>query len=236
MTLQTFEIEGTIPRATIGEPMPRIDDYNQALNLVKEQVSGKNPDDLARTSGAVLIKDKNGSAVFSLQFLNQELRITWPDLRVLSGKSGEEITIQQQILLLHYIHGAWSSSGAEPTGDWISFQEIPDGRFYLDAFHRRAKIPLVQAFGETPERLVTLASQAYGARPFDQGDASVVVQVLPRISLALILWKGDDEFPPEGNILFDRNVIGMLSAEDIAWLAGMVVYPLIGMARQNLGH
>jgi hypothetical protein len=49
--------------------------------------------------------------------------------------------------------------------------------------------------------------------------------------VALIIWKGDEEFPPEGNILFDRNILKMLSAEDIAWLSGMIVYPLMGMAK-----
>ena len=193
--------------------MPRMDDYNQALALVKGQLAEKNPDHVARVSGAEMIRDKGGPAALSLVFLNQEMRMSWPDLKVLFGKSGEEIPVQQQILLLHYLHGAWSSNGAEPTGEWISFQEVPDGRFYLDAFHRRAKNPLVQAF--------------------DQGDASVLVRALPRINVALILWEGDEEFPPEGNILFDRNIIQILSAEDIAWLAGMVVYPLIGMARQK---
>ncbi|MBW1912080.1 MAG: DUF3786 domain-containing protein, partial [Deltaproteobacteria bacterium] len=53
---------------------------------------------------------------------------------------------------------------------------------------------------------------------------------LPLAPLALVLWKGDDEFPPEGNILFDKNISKILSAEDMAWLAGMAVYPLIGMA------
>jgi Domain of unknown function (DUF3786) len=213
--------------------MPRIDDYNQAFALVKEQLSGKSPDLLARVSGADMIRDIDGSVLFSLLFLNQGMRITWPDFKAFSGKTGEEMPIQQQILLLHYLHGAWSSNGAEPTGEWISFQEVPDGRFYLDAFHRRAKNPLVQAFGEYPERMAKLASQAFESQPFDRGDASVLVRALPRITVALILWKGDEEFPPEGNILFDRNIIEILSAEDIAWLAGMVVYPLIGMAKQK---
>jgi hypothetical protein len=213
--------------------MPRIDDYNQACALVKGQLSGKNPDHVAGVSGADMIRDEDGSVLFSLLFLNQKMRITWPDFKVFSGKTGEEMPIQQQILLLHYLHGALSSNGAEPTGEWISFQEVPDGRFYLDAFHRRAKNPLVQAFGENPERMVKLASQAFESQPFDQGDASVLVRALPRITVALILWKGDEEFPPEGNILFDRNIIEILSAEDIAWLAGMVVYPLIGMAKQK---
>jgi hypothetical protein len=213
--------------------MPRIDDYNQAATLAKGQLSEKNPDLVARFSGSDIVRAKEGSTYFTLLFLNQALRITWPDFKVLSEETGEEIPIQQQVLVLHYLHGAWSTSGAEPAGEWISFQEVPDGRFYLDAFHRRAKNPLVQTFGEKPELMVKLAKQAYRARPFDQGDASVVVRPLPLVPVALILWEGDEEFPPEGNILFDHTIIRVLSAEDIAWLAGAVVYPLIGMARQS---
>jgi hypothetical protein len=48
-----------------------------------------------------------------------------------------------------------------------------------------------------------------------------------------MIWRGDDEFPPEGNILFDRSISHFLSAEDIAWLAGMIIYPLMGMAKNS---
>ncbi len=78
--------------------------------------------------------------------------------------------------------------------------------------------------------LVKLATEVYGATPMEQGDLAVKIQALPLVPVALILWKGDDEFPPEGTILFDRSVSRVLSAEDIAWLAGMIVYPLLGMA------
>ncbi|MBN2032553.1 MAG: DUF3786 domain-containing protein [Deltaproteobacteria bacterium] len=214
--------------------MPRIDDYNQAAALARETLSEKNPDLMARFSGSDITRNKAGAISLTLSFLNQALRITWPNLEVFFEKTGEEIPIQQQVLVLHYLQGAWVSSGAEPTGEWISFQEVPDGRFYLDAFQRRAKNPLVQTFGEKVELMVTLAEQAYGAQTFDQGDASVLLRPLPMVPVVLILWKGDEEFPPEGNILFDQTIIRILSAEDIAWLAGTVVYPLIGMAKQ--GH
>jgi hypothetical protein len=213
--------------------MPRIDDYNQAAALARGQLLERNPDLVARFSGADLIREAEASTYFTFAFLNQVLRITLPDFKVLSDKTGEEIPIQQQILVLHYLHGAWSSSGAEPTGEWISFQEVPDGRFYLDAFHRRAKNPLVQTFGEKPRLMAELAEKAYGSEPFDQGDVSVIVRPFPLVPVALILWEGDEEFPPEGNILFDHTIVRMLTAEDIAWLAGAVVYPLIGMARQS---
>ena len=211
--------------------MPRIDDYNQALELGRKDLADKNPDLLAGSTGAAIERDKKGNTCFNLNFLNQDITLSWPELAFSQKGSDKDVPIQQQILLLHYLHGAWSSSGAAITGEWISFQEVPDGKFYLDAFHRRAKNPMVQAFGHRPELLVKLAGQAFGAEPSDQGDVSVVVKALPLVPVALIIWRGDEEFPPEGNILFDRNISNILSAEDIAWLSGMVVYPLMGMIK-----
>jgi len=213
--------------------MPRIDDYKQALNLASEQLRDKDPEVLASLSGAVTGRDKESRKTLVLNALNQKVSITWPDLTFVSEKPEEEIPIQQQILYLHYLCGAWSSKGAKATGEWISFQEIPDGRFYMDAFQRRAKNPMVMSFGEKPDLLLNVATELYGAVPFNQGDVSVVVTALPLVPIALILWKGDEEFPPEGNILFDRSIIGVLSAEDVAWLSGMVVYPMIGRAKQK---
>jgi hypothetical protein len=212
--------------------MPRIDDYKQALELGRRELSGKNPDLVASFSGAEIHADERENSFFSLYFLNKEIIISWPELEFSYKSSDEGLPIQQRILLLHYLYGAWSSSGARIKGEWISFQEVPDGKFYLDAFHRRAKNPMVQTFGEQPELLVKLAKESFGAVSSDQGDVSVVIKALPLVPVALIIWKGDEEFPPEGNILFDRNIIEILSAEDMAWLSGMVVYPLVGMARK----
>jgi hypothetical protein len=211
--------------------MPRIDDYKQALKLASEKLLEKNPELVASLSGAEIARDKEGRTKLLLNTLGQKVSITWPDFSFASEKAEAEIPIQQQVLYLHYLYGAWSSSGARATGEWISFQEIPDGRFYMEAFQRRAKNPMVMSFGERPELLLKVATEMYGAAPFSQGDVSVVVRALPLVPVALILWKGDEEFPPEGNILFDRSIIGILSAEDIAWLSGMVVYPLIGKAK-----
>jgi hypothetical protein len=214
--------------------MPRIDDYEQARELGVKQLLEKNPELVARFSGAEIQRDREGQMSLSLRFQNQRIAVTWPGFRFLNEDSQEDLPIQQQILILHYLHGAWASSGPAAAGEWISFQEVPDGRFYMDAFNKRAKIPLVQAFGDRPDQMVDLAKKLYGATPFDQGDFSVVVRALPLVPVALILWRGDDEFPAEGNLLFDKTVPRILSAEDIAWLAGMVVYPLIGVAKKKV--
>ena len=208
--------------------MARIDDYREAVKLSKKDLKDKNPKRIAGRSGADFEVDSEGKAVLTMDFLNKKVVITWPDLAFFFKESEEELPIQEQILLLHYLNGA---SGEKIAGKWIAYQEVPDGKFYLDAFIRRAKNPMVQGFGHRPELMAKLAKEVYGASPLNEGDVSVEVQALPMVPVALILWKGDDEFPPEGTILFDRTVSGILSAEDIAWLAGMIIYPLMGMAK-----
>lgn len=207
--------------------MARIDDYREAVRLGKSAIAGRNPKGIAEICGASFRLDDNERAVFCLTFLNRKIKISWPECMFAFCDSQQEVPIQQQILLLHYLN---MGKVQGPPGEWISFQEVPDGKFYMDAFLRRAKNPMVEAFGHRPEVLVRLAEEAYRAKPFNQGDYAVVVQALPLVPVAMILWKGDDEFPPEGNILFDRSISDIFPAEDIAWLAGMIVYPLIGMA------
>ncbi len=207
--------------------MARIDDYKKAVELGKKELMGGDPKQIANRSGAIYDERDDGNILLSFDFLNRNIVVSWPELDFHYTTDGDEVPIQQQVLLLHYLNLA---TNIRISGEWIAYQEVPDGKFYLDAFLRRAKIPMVQGFGSNPELLVKLTTEVYGATFLDQGDLAVVVKALPLVPVALILWRGDEEFTPEGTILFDRTVSRVLSAEDIAWLAGMIVYPLLGMA------
>ena len=215
--------------------MARVDDYQQACDLARKELAPKRPDFLADYAGASIQRKDDGGTFLLLNFLGRNIRVAWPDLSFTTGPPKKAISLQEQVLLLHYLKGSWETRGATPTGEWVSFQDIPDGRFYLDAFNKRAKVPFLKAFGERSERLQSIAAQAYGALPVEFGDVAVRVDALPLVPLVLTLWMGDDEFPPEGNLLFDQSISRIFSAEDVAWLAGMVVYPLIGLAREEGG-
>lgn len=213
--------------------MAREDDYRNAAEIARSELADKDPVLLADRCGGQVVSEEGPR--LRLDFLGKTIEAAWPEIRLSRPGSDEEIPLQQQVLLLHYLQGGWRSEGPPLTGDWIAFQDVADGRFYLDAFHKRAKLPLVKAFGSRPELLADLAGTAFGARRIDLGDVAVSVDALPRIRLALVVWAGDEEFPPDGNILFDRNIVSYLSAEDIAWLSGMAVYPLMGMAASGGG-
>ncbi len=210
--------------------MARIDDFKQAKALSKEELLNYDPEVIARYSGVELKKEGNELKALCLNFLNRNIIISWPEMDFTYETGDGEIPLQQQAFLLHYLNGACLKEGIKPAGEWVSYQDIPDGRFYMDAFIKRAKTPLIQTFGLNAKKMVDIASKAYNAETLDLGDYSVKVKALPLVPVALLIWEGDDEFPPDGNLLFDKTVSEILSAEDIATLAGIVVYPMIGMA------
>lgn len=209
--------------------LSREDNYKEAARISKQNLGDMNPDLLAGFSGGSVSRERN-AVLLHIHFLGRLVKVAWPELEVSRADSSEEIPIQQQVMILHYLEGAWRSKGPVLTGEWMAFQDLPDGRFYQEAFRRRATLPLMQAFGRKPDKLHELARKAYNARRIDLGDVSVAVSALPMIRVALVLWAGDDEFAPEGNVLFDKNTASYLSADDMAWLSGMIVYPLVGMA------
>jgi len=48
------------------------------------------------------------------------------------------------------------------------------------------------------------------------GDKGFALEVFPRVPLAYILWKGDEEFPPRIRVLFDSTIESHLPL-DIIW-------------------
>lgn len=215
--------------------MARIDDYILAKDLSKRDLSEKDINKIASFSGARLNYSKEGQLKsLCIRFLNRDIVISWPDMEFSHDSSAGEVPIQEQVLVLHYMNGVYNSGIEERKGEWISYQDLPEGRFYLDAFLKRGKEPLIRTFGENPRKMVELASRIYGASSMDYGDFSVKIMAFPIVPVVLVLWRGDDEFPAEGNILFEREISRILSAEDIAWLSGMVVYPLVGMMKKYI--
>jgi hypothetical protein len=208
----------------------RIDDYKESFRLASEELKRADLQRLARRAEVGIVTSEEGTDTLNLPFFGTPCHIRigekidiWRE-----GLQGE-LPLQEKIIICHYLLHA---SGEPPKGEFITFRQIPDGHFYFDAFQRRARDPFLATFGKHPE-LFRRCAQPLGGQEVAAGDVGRTFQVLPRIAIHLVLWEGDDEFPPEAGILFDANIQQELAAEDIAVLSGMLVYRLMGIARNR---
>ena len=205
--------------------MARIDDYKESFRLASVELKKRDAATLAKAAGAVF--SPGGGLIVS--FLGAKYRVEiHPQTDIRKVNSSEEVSIPDKILIAHYLLGA---SGKKSTGKLITFRQIPDGHFYFEAFQRRARDPFANFFGNNG-RLFVKCAEMLGAAPVEIGDFGMDFPVFPHIRIQLVLWSGDEEFPPDATILFDESVQRILSAEDIAVMSGSLVYRLIGLGRK----
>jgi len=206
----------------------RTDEYREALRLAEEALNKADLAFLAVRAGAEVIRTGAAAAQLRLSFFNDPVRIEPGTPFIIRNEERQaEVFLEEKIILCHYLLQA---KGTSPSGQWITFRQIPDGQFYDAAFQQRTRGPFLSFFGDKPDLFRASAEKLAGV-PIAAGDAGMIFPVFPRVPVQLILWQGDEELPPESTILFDATISDYLPAEDIAVLSGMLVYRLISMAK-----
>jgi hypothetical protein len=74
---------------------------------------------------------------------------------------------------------------------------------------------LENLYGKDPDAFLK-AGKRLGGSEILYGDKGFALEVFPRIPLAYILWKGDEEFSPRAGVLFDSTIQSHLPL-DIIW-------------------
>ncbi len=157
-----------------------------------------------------------------LRFFNLPLKVTC------EGVFPERATLAAKIIALHYL---LSGGKRRSTGEWISFREVPGGMSYYGVYKRRAVMPLLKAF-KTAKELME-AGRRLGWREGSVGDASLLVEALPHIPIMVVMWEGNEEFPSEGDVLFDGSAKDYLPSEDFVKLAKIATTRLIASGRMR---
>ncbi|MFZ2447057.1 MAG: DUF3786 domain-containing protein [Syntrophobacteraceae bacterium] len=208
--------------------MPRIDDYKESFRLASLELKKRDPNALAKAAG-VEISVRDGISELRVPYFGGKYLVDiGANVDVRRQDSADEVPLPDKILIAHYLLGAF---GKKSSGKLITFRQVTDGKFYFEAFQKRARDPFVAFFGGNG-RLFKKCAETMGAAPVASGDFGMEFRVFPYICVQLVLWEGDEEFPPDATILFDESIQRNLSAEDIAVMSGALVYRLIGLARK----
>lgn len=176
---------------------------------------------LAERSEAELRQEEGGVALI-LPFWGEPAQAHFPEL-VFCSPASRAFDDLSQALLLHHLH---HSDGAALAGSWMAFSELPDGRFYAQAFQGYTGQPLAQRFGEAGGAFAEAALAAGGASvPF--AARAFAFRPLPRAPLLVACWEGDEDFPTSYRILFDASAPHHFSTDACAILGSMLVRRLL---------
>ena len=165
--------------------------------------------------------------IIIISYLNQLYLISLPPIEILLADSAEEVPIRDKVLILHYFI---SAKGNPPANKLITFRELPEGSVYFPTFSKRTVKPLLDHFGQEPRRLIATAEKLGGYKA-DYGDAAVTVNAFSRVPITIILWQGDEEFAPQGNVVFDASISDYLPTEDITVLCEIISWRLVRLLK-----
>ncbi len=192
--------------------------YSEAAAILVES----DIDEIAKKSGSQKV-ETDGRVYFILSFLNDNIVVSYPDISISYQQKDDDVPLWLKILVLHYLIYA---KGTPPTGDQITFKQLEGGLGYYPAFQRRTTIPLLNVFDGDIEELIKLGAMVGGVMD-SYGDYAITFQAFPMVAVTFVFWKGDNEFPPEGNVIFDSNIGDYFTTEDIAVLCNMIAVMII---------
>lgn len=197
--------------------------YGLAFKLASEKLTNL-PDLAAQCARSDSRYVVDGTSLFIvLKYLNQTYQVTLPDISITLQDSPQPVELRDEILILHYLTRA---SGIPLSGQLIAYQELKEGAVYFPSFFKRAVKPLADNLGNCPERLFAAAARLGGSKA-NLGDASVTIPVFSRVPVTFVIWRGDEEFPPNANILFDSTILDYLSGEDINVISQTISWRLV---------
>jgi len=188
-------------------PIARMDFYWDRLSQL-------HPTDVCNRAEAIYHPAREGFLlpIYNLRYLilpreKEILRMGWNDKPV-----RETIHPYFYPMVLVYLTEA---KDIKPTHTWISENDLKGGSTFFRGPHRLEVEALIDLFGNDSEAFLR-AGEKLGGSEILYGDKGFALDVFPRVSLAYILWRGDEEFPPKVSVLFDSTIESHLPL-DIIW-------------------
>ncbi len=170
-----------------------------------ERFAALDPQEAAARTGTPF---ENGA--FCLTLLGHPYCITHPEFSI-SGEGGTALkSLPAQTFLMRWLLEGKQTAGSR---DFLTFREMPWGELYIQPFTGRVLQRAAFSFGTRLEAF-RAACTAMGGLPLQAGDAGFEFTLLGNYRLRMLLWAGDDEFPPSAQLLYSANFVDGFAAED----------------------
>ena len=172
----------------------------------EEKFQALNPAEVTQRLSAV---EWDGS-VFIVKLLGREFAISHPEYAIAAKDGGSIPPLPTQTFLLRYLleckDVAWN-------GAWKTFREMPWGELYIKPYTGRVLTRAAFTFGTRLDAF-RAAAEKMGAVSVPHGDAGYLFELVGGYQLQILAWAGDEEFPPNAQILYSDNFAEGFAPED----------------------
>ena len=142
---------------------------------------------------------------FTVKLLNTAYTISWPEYSI-----APTTVLPVQTFLLRYLLEAKTVAWG---GAWKTFREMPWGELYIKPYTGRVLTRAAFTFG-TRVAAFCKGAEALGGIAVANGDAGYEFTLIGDYRMRILVWEGDDEFPPNAQVLYSDNFAEGFAAED----------------------
>ena len=187
----------------------------------EERFRSLEPQEAARRTGT-----KWDGKEFFLTLLGTQYAISHPEYAIRAVNGGKLPPLPTQTFLLRWL---LEGKTVPWQGEWKTFREMPWGEMYIQPYTGRVLTRAAFTFG-TRVAAFRAACEKLGALPLPHGDAGYEFPLIGNYKMRILVWEGDDEFPPNAQVLYSDNFADGFAAEDRV-VSGDI---LIGVIKSNM--
>jgi hypothetical protein len=166
----------------------------------------QNPEDVCARS---LCSFDDESGIYFLHAWNGQYSVNPANMTIASPEEG--LHEYFDLFLIHHLLGA---KAVEPTGEWISEKDMPGGATFFRGPHAVPTEFITDTIGDNLD-LFREMCESFGGSPLAMGDAAYSFTITSRVPVAILYWIGDEDFPAEAKILYDRTITDHLELDGV---------------------
>ena len=180
----------------------------------KEEVPFAHYEDLFRKLDAAEAAERTGAkwdgTEFTVKLLGRDFAISHPQYAIRALDGGNLPPLPTQTFLLRYL---LESKRVSWGGEWKTFREMPWGEMYITPYTGRVLTRAAFTFGFRLGAFKA-ACEKMGGEAVKHGDAGYRFDLVGDYQMQILMWEGDDEFPPNAQVLYSDNFADGFAAED----------------------
>jgi len=195
--------------------------YEQCRDVNPEfwkELGGLDPGEVAGRTGAVF---RNGR--YYLPFLDRELVID-PQARLIqvNGAPGADPGFRACLTALLYLLRLDINALGPPT----SPLELDGGATFFRGHHGLPHVPLEERFSRDAAGLAAAGESLHGEKR-TAGDAAVALRVFPGLTVEVIIWQADEEFPAQVSFTLPAHLDRFWHLDAVWGLLNLVVQEIL---------